>query len=55
MTRDEAIKKLADADGPHGYLYRRGDWARTLVLSLEILGVLKLDDEKEKNNDRIQG
>ena len=53
MTREEAIKKLADADGPHGKLFSQGNWARTMVLSLEILGLLKLD-EKEKDDDRIQ-
>ena len=54
MTREEAIKKLAEADGPHGKLFSQGNWARTLVLSLEILGLLKLDDEREKSDDRIQ-
>ncbi len=56
MTREEAIKKLADADGPHGKLFSQGNWARTIVFSLEILGVLKLDDEKKEDKDGgIQG
>lgn len=47
MTREEAINKLREADGPHGKLFSQGNWARTIVLSLEILGVLKFDEKKE--------
>ena len=58
MTREEAIKKLAVADGPHGKLFSQGNWARTLVLSLEILGLLNFDGQKperKEDDDRIQG
>lgn len=45
MTREEAIRKLAEADGPDGKLMGSGDWGRALVLSLELLGLIKFDDE----------
>jgi len=56
MKRWEAIALIRKADGPRGAIFDGKDWAKALVLSLEILGLLRFDDgdEREENDDRIQ-
>jgi len=56
MKRWEAIALIRKADGPRGAIFDGKDWAKALVLSLEILGLLRFDDddEREEDDDRIQ-
>jgi len=54
MTREEAIRIIKEADGPHGNLVGPNlDWAQALVLSLELLGLMKFDDGDERKDDAV--
>ena len=56
MKRWEAIALIRKADGPRGAIFDGKDWAKALVLSLEILGLLRFDndDDERDDDDRIQ-
>ncbi len=47
MKRWEAIALIRKADGPRGAIFDGKDWAKALVLSLEILGLLRFDDDDD--------